>query len=82
MYVADGQNMKVRILDRLSLDELTTIGTGGRQPGQFFAVHSVATDSRGNLYTAETSQGKRVQKFTFKGVGAVPKKDQGVVWPK
>jgi DNA-binding beta-propeller fold protein YncE len=82
MYIADGQNMKVRILDRLSLEELTTFGTGGRQPGQFFAVHSVATDSRGNLYTAETSQGKRVQKFVFKGIGPVTINNQGVVWPK
>ena len=63
-------NMKVHILDRQSLEELTSFGDGGRQPGQFYAVHSVATDSKGNLYTTETYEGKRVQKFNFKGVGA------------
>ena len=40
-----------------------TIGDGGRQPGRFLAVGSVAVDSRGNLYTGEQHHGKRVQKF-------------------
>jgi hypothetical protein len=82
IYVADGMNMKVRILDRQSLDELTAFGDGGRQPGQFYAVHSVATDSKGNLYTTETYEGKRVQKFNYKGLGGVTKTDLGVVWPR
>ena len=81
LYVADGMNMKVHVLDRQSLDELTSFGDGGRQPGQFYAVHSVATDSKGNLYTVETYEGKRVQKFNYKGVGTVAKRDQGVPWP-
>jgi hypothetical protein len=78
LYVADGQNMKVRILDRQSLEELTTFGDGGRGPGQFFAVHSVATDSKGNIYTTETLEGKRVQKFLYKGLAPVTSRDQGV----
>jgi DNA-binding beta-propeller fold protein YncE len=82
LYVADGANSKVRILDRQSLEELTNFGDGGRQPGQFQAVHSIATDSKGNIYTAESLQGKRVQKFTFKGIGPVTSKNQGVLWPK
>jgi DNA-binding beta-propeller fold protein YncE len=81
LYVADGQNMRVDILDRQSLDVLTTFGDGGRYPGQFLAVHSIATDSKGNLYTAETYEGKRVQKFTYKGTGPVTKMDQGTIWP-
>jgi hypothetical protein len=81
LYVADGMNMKVRVLDRQSLDELTSFGDGGRQPGQFYAVHSVATDSKGNIYTVETYEGKRVQKFNYKGVGPIANRDQGVLWP-
>ena len=73
VYVADGQNMKVRILDRQTLDEVATFGTGGRYPGQFYAVHSIATDSRGNVYTVETLEGKRIQKFELKGVSSGPK---------
>ena len=81
LYLADGKNMKVYILDRQSLEVLTTFGAGGRQPGQFFAVHSIATDSKGNIYTTETYEGKRVQKFVYKGIGRVPA-NQGVVWPE
>jgi DNA-binding beta-propeller fold protein YncE len=81
MYVADGSNMKIHVLDRKSLTVLTTFGDGGRQPGQFYAVHSIATDSKGNLYSTETYRGQRVQKFLYKGEAPVTKTDQGTVWP-
>ncbi|CAN5707262.1 hypothetical protein BH23GEM10_BH23GEM10_17880 [soil metagenome] len=80
LYLADGKNMKVYIMDRQSLEVLTSFGDGGRQPGQFFAVHSIATDSKGNIYTTETYEGKRVQKFVYKVIGLVPA-NQGVIWP-
>jgi DNA-binding beta-propeller fold protein YncE len=82
LYMADGNNMKVRILRRDTLEELTSFGDGGRQPGQFYAVHSIATDSKGNLYTTETYEGKRIQKFVYKGLRAVTRKEQGTVWPQ
>ena len=81
IYLADGKDEKVWILDRQSLEILTSFGDGGRQPGQFFAVHNIATDSKGNVYTTETYEGKRVQKFVYKGLGPVTKKDQGTPWP-
>jgi hypothetical protein len=81
IYLADGENDRVHILDRDSLDVLTTFGEGGRQPGEFYGVHSIATDSKGNIYTTETYRGQRVQKFVYKGLGPVTKVDQGVVWP-
>ena len=81
IYVADGKNARIYVIDRQSLELLTTFGDGGRQPGQFFAVHSIATDSRGNIFTTETYEGKRLQKFAYKGVGAVPR-NQGVPWPR
>ena len=82
IFLADGTNEKVRIVLRDSLQEITSFGDGGRQPGQFFGVHSIATDSRGNIYTTETYEGKRVQKFAYKGIGRVPAGDQGVAWPR
>ena len=82
LYVADGLNEKIRVLRRDTLEELTTFGDGGRQPGQFFGVHSIATDSKGNLYTTETYEGKRVQKFAYKGMGPVAAGSQGVLWPR
>jgi DNA-binding beta-propeller fold protein YncE len=80
-YLADGANEKIHVFDRQSMTELTAFGDGGRQPGQFYAVHSIATDSRGNVYTTETYEGKRLQRFMYKGVGAVAA-NQGVVWPR
>jgi hypothetical protein len=44
-------------------------------------LHSIATDSKGNIYTVEAGQGKRVQKFLFKGIAAVPAQPKNVVWP-
>ena len=70
IYLADGSDEKVFILLRDTLDVLTSFGDGGRQPGQFFGVHSIATDSKGNIYTTETYEGKRLQRFLYKGLGA------------
>jgi len=81
IYLTDGENDRVHIIDRESLQLLTTFGEGGRQPGEFYGVHSIATDSKGNIYTTETYRGQRVQKFVYKGLGPVTKEDQGVVWP-
>lgn len=82
LFVTDGSNDRIHVLLRDSLQELTSFGDGGRQPGQFYAVHSIATDSKGNLYTTETYEGKRVQKFVYKGLAPVAKLDQGTVWPQ
>jgi DNA-binding beta-propeller fold protein YncE len=81
MYITDGKNERIYVLDRKSLEVLTTFGDGGRQPGEFYGVHSIAVDSKGNIFTAETYEGRRIQKFTYKGIGMVPR-EQGVVWPK
>jgi len=62
-------NEKVHILLRDTLQILTSFGDGGRQPGQFYAVHSIATDSKGNIYTTETYRGQRLQKCVYKRPG-------------
>jgi DNA-binding beta-propeller fold protein YncE len=82
IYLTDGQNERVRIVQRDTMTELSSFGHGGRQPGEFFGVHSIAVDSKGNIYTTETYEGKRLQKFVYKGIGKVPAGDQGVLWPK
>lgn len=82
IYLADGENERVHIIDRNSLEVLTSFGEGGRQPGEFYGVHSIATDSKGNIYTTETYRGQRVQKFVYKGLAPVTRVDQGVVWPR
>jgi DNA-binding beta-propeller fold protein YncE len=81
LYVADGENALVHILKRDTLEELTAFGGGGRQPGQWHAVHNIAADSKGNLYTTETYEG-RIQRFLFKGLRPVTKTNQGPAWPE
>ena len=72
IYVADGHDKKVFVLQRDTLENVTSFGDGGRLPGQFYGVGSIAVDSKGNVYTGETYEGKRVQKFVYKGLGAAP----------
>lgn len=81
IYLADGSNMKVHILDRQSLEVLYSFGDGGRQPGLFFGTHSIVTDSDGNLYTTETYEGKRVQKFIYRGKQRLNQARPGAPWP-
>jgi hypothetical protein len=81
IFLADGTNEKIRVIVRETMMEITNFGDGGRQPGQFFGVHSIATDSKGNIYITETYEGKRLQKFVYKGMGDVAS-SQGTVWPK
>ncbi|MBT6480681.1 MAG: hypothetical protein HOK53_02170 [Gammaproteobacteria bacterium] len=81
IFLADGSNFKVHILDRNSLEKLAEFGDGGRQPGLFYGTHSIASDSRGNIYTTETYEGKRVQKFVFQGLRALSDHTTGAPWP-
>lgn len=67
VYVADGSNERVAIMDRATLEVIGTIGRPGSNAGEFYHLHSIAIDAQGNLITGE-SQGYRVQKFLFKGV--------------
>jgi len=82
IFMADGVNEHVVILDRQTLTPIYTFGDGGNSAGEFHGVHSIAIDSKGNLFTTETYEGRRIQKFLYKGMGPVTKMDEGVAWPK
>ncbi len=82
IYLADGLNERVYVIHRESMRILTSFGGGGRQPGQFFGVHSIAVDSQGNIYTTETYEGKRIQKFVYRGLAPIPGESQGALWPR
>ncbi len=64
LYVINGGWEKVEILDHASGASLTTFGRPGHQIGHFTHAHTVAVDSTGDIYIAETSTGRRVQRFT------------------
>jgi len=81
LYVADGSNERVYIVDRQSLEVRTSFGVGGRVPSHFMVVGSVAVDAQGNVFTAENGQGRRVQKFINTGMGPVVAEHQGALWP-
>jgi DNA-binding beta-propeller fold protein YncE len=66
--VADLGNNQIDILDRQTLKMLGTIGKPGTGPGEFGTLHEIASDSKGNVYTAEINRSKRVQKFVLKGI--------------
>jgi DNA-binding beta-propeller fold protein YncE len=66
LYVADGHNERVHVLDRQSLEEVSSFGHAGLYPGQFFNIHVIASDSKGNVYVGDG--GGRFQKFFYKGL--------------
>ena len=37
-------------------------------PGEFYVLHHMNVDSKGNLYVTEVQDGKRAQKFVYKGM--------------
>jgi DNA-binding beta-propeller fold protein YncE len=63
IYMIDGMNGEVRIVDHASKETLARFGRPGRQAGMFTALHNIAVDRAGNIYTAEVNTGQRVQKF-------------------
>ena len=81
IYMTDGVNEKVHVIRREGLEYVYNFGDGGRTPGQFYGAHSIATDSRGNIFVTETYEGKRVQKFVYGGMGPAPSGSLGVVRP-
>ncbi|WP_372380912.1 hypothetical protein [Xanthomonas sp. NCPPB 1754] len=68
LYVGDMMNGRIWILLRANHQILGSFGRIGRQAGQFTWMHSIDTDSQGNLYVTEVGTGRRVQKFVLTGV--------------
>ena len=65
LYVADGANGRVYILNRADGAQVGSFGRTGRMAGEFKWVHNIAIDRQGNLYTSEVGFGRRVQKFVL-----------------
>ena len=69
-YIPDGRNEKVWILERKTLDVIGSFGCPGHFGGCMTTPHSIATDGKGNIYIGETWEGKRVQRFLYRGLRA------------
>ena len=63
IYMIDGMNGEIRILSHATYEVLARFGRPGRQAGEFTALHNIAVDHQGNIFTAEVNTGQRVQKF-------------------
>jgi DNA-binding beta-propeller fold protein YncE len=68
LYVADGANKKIWILRRDDLKVLGSFSSGGRLGGEIMIAHTLAVDSKGNVYVGETIDNNRVQRFKFMGM--------------
>jgi DNA-binding beta-propeller fold protein YncE len=72
LYIVDGSNKAIRVLDRQTLQILSNIGGhAGHNAREFFHAHSFAADSKGNLFIGEVNDGQRYYKYAFKGMGPV-----------
>ena len=67
MYVASEHNDQVYILDHSTGKILSSFGRVGHLLGEFTHAHTLAVDSKGNIYVAEVQMGNRVQKFKIVG---------------
>jgi sugar lactone lactonase YvrE len=64
LYVSDGLDGKIWILNREDGKEVGSIGQKGHQAGSFDFVERMALDSKGNLYVTEVGPpNTRLQKF-------------------
>jgi sugar lactone lactonase YvrE len=63
LYISDLTNNHIWFLERETGKVLGTLGSMGQNGGQFFGLHMIATDSKGNIYTGEVFYGERVQRF-------------------
>jgi DNA-binding beta-propeller fold protein YncE len=76
----DTGNEVLWILDRATRrgeapEILGGFGSQGHNAGNFTLLHMIAVDSKGNLYTSETVDGRRLQKFVPKGALSTRKLD-------
>jgi len=69
LYVVDGSNKAIRVLNRQTLEIVGSIGGhAGHNAREFFHIHGIAADSKGNLFLGEVNNGQRYYKYAFKGV--------------
>jgi DNA-binding beta-propeller fold protein YncE len=74
LYVASRSPARIWVFDRKTLQPLDSFGRPGVAPGEFYVLHHMTADSQGNLYASEVEDGRRIQKFVFKGIVSVPVK--------
>ncbi len=70
LYIVDGSNKAIRVLDRLTMAMVSSVGGhAGHNAREFFHIHGIAADSKGNLFLGEVNNGMRYYRYAFKGMG-------------
>jgi DNA-binding beta-propeller fold protein YncE len=70
LYVASRSPARIWVFDRKTLRALDSFGRPGVAPGEFYVIHHMTTDSKGNIYVSEVQDGRRIQKFVFRGLAS------------
>jgi hypothetical protein len=63
LLVSDLDSARIWIVEKASGKVVGGFGRPGHQVGDFHFPHQIVTDSRGDLYISETSNGRRLQKY-------------------
>jgi hypothetical protein len=63
LFISDLTNNHIWFLNREDGKVISTLGSMGQNAGQFYGLHMIAVDSKGNIYTGEVFGGERVQRF-------------------
>jgi len=63
LFISDLTNNHIWFLNRDDGKVVGQMGSMGENGGQFFGLHMIAVDSKGNIYTGEVFAGERVQRF-------------------
>jgi DNA-binding beta-propeller fold protein YncE len=74
LYVASRSPSRIWVYDRKTLQPLDSFGRAGVAPGEFYVLHHMTADSKGNLFASEVEDGRRIQKFLFKSLSMAPAK--------
>jgi hypothetical protein len=67
IYVTDGEEQLLWTINHADGATRRSYGHPGHMAGEFTFVHTLDADSKGDLYTAETIGGRRVQRFKVSG---------------
>ena len=63
LFISDLTNNHIWFLNRDDGKVVGQMGSMGENGGQWFGLHMIAVDSKGNVYTGEVFAGERVQRF-------------------
>jgi DNA-binding beta-propeller fold protein YncE len=63
LFISDLVNNHIWFLNREDGKVVGQMGSMGENGGQWFGLHMIAVDSKGNIYTGEVFNGERVQRF-------------------